>query len=234
MNYVGNGAVEVADYAPVSPGFGSTSLANDIALQIGALGTASNGRTLSISGSYTELDSRGVSNQLPLYLWGKVAVASEAAPTITPSGGVSGNVLSGVGILVRNALTDINSLVHAVNHEATLSVDNDTPIVTPSLTVTQDGCLILLYLSYQSVTTSLDDYDPGGAAWTPRIYDSTTVGNNQTIAVYSLQQTTATNIAGSSINVNGPVSSTTARAVIIALNPGTISATAIFPWLRAA
>lgn len=232
ISYVSTGTVVEADNAAVNPAYGSTSLANDVALIIGAMQTGSTGRSLAISGTYSQLDARGVSGQQPLYLWAKVAGAGETAPTVTPSGGAAGNVVQSYGILLRGAMTDMNNIVHNVAHTASLGVDNDTPIDTPALTITQDNCMLFLYLSCQGTISSLDDYDPGPGVWTPQVYAATATGNNQTVALYSCLQTTAANIPVSSITANGGASGT-ARAVLVALQPGTLQSMAAFPWLRA-
>jgi hypothetical protein len=233
IQYISNGAVVEADNASVSPGPGVVTVAGDVMLAFGGLNAFSSGRTLSCSG-YTTLEERGVSGNMPMSLFGKVCGAGEANPTIVPNGGASGNVLQGVAMLLRGARQDMATIKNNSSHASTINASADNDIVTPALTITENNCLVFLLVNYGIAATNLDDFTPGVGTWTQTIFDATTVGDNNTIAVYQSLQTTATNIPASTLNVLGvSAPGSTARAILIALRAEPTTTLVAFPWLRA-
>lgn len=214
INHVSTGTVVEADNASVSPGFGSTAQADDIAIVIATLTTGTTGRTLACA-DYTTLASYGGSSQQPVYIFATVAAASEANPTVTVVGGASGDVVQAVGLLLRGARTDTGTLLHVSGSKATTSASSSKAIDTPALTITEDGCFILEVVNYQLNSTALST--PSG--FTQSVFSSTTTGSNQTLAVNKQLQTTATNIAASTITISGQATGVTARVLSVAIRP---------------
>lgn len=218
LTYVGNGTTVEADNATVTPDFGSTAQASDIALAFGAIRTGTTGRTLSASG-YSTIASYGGSGQQPMYLFGKVAAASEAAPSVVPAGGAAGDVVQAVGILLRGAMTNLASIVHS-SATSSNSSSASTPINTPALTITEDNCLVLVLVTYQLDATSFGAFDPAAGTWEQKVFTSTTTGGNQAIAVYVSEQTTAASLSASTISISGQATGVTARVLAVALRAG--------------
>lgn len=216
ISIVAAGTVSDADNASVSPAYGATPQAGDIGIVYGALRTATSGRTLSCSG-YSTLDSFGASSQQPMYVFAKGLAAGEGAPTVTPSGGVAGNVLQAVTLLLRNT-APAATILHNQGHKTTTGANSSTPIQTAELAVTEDDCLIVALVSYQLDCTSLGNFNPlGDGNWTLQRFASTTTGSNQAIAVYTRLQTTATNIPASTIAITGQSTGVVARTILVAL-----------------
>lgn len=211
------GSVAEANASSISPAYGATPQSNDVGLALGFLRAATAGRTLTCSG-YTTVDSFGASSQQPMYAFAKLLSAAEGSPTIVPVGSAAGEVLQGVTLLLRNTEIVIGSLLHNAQHKTTTGANSSTPIVTPALAVTQDDCLIILAVSYQLDCTSFGSYNPNADGnWTQQVFASTPTGNNQAIAIYTRLQTTATNIAASTITITGQATGVTARTTIIAV-----------------
>lgn len=214
IEHVSTGTVVEADNASVSPGFGSTAQADDIPIVIASLTTGTTGRTLACAG-YTTIASYGGSSQQPVYIFAKVAAASEANATVTVAGGSSGDVVQAVGLLLRGARADTGTLLHVSASKATTSANSSKAIDTPALTITEDGCFVLEVVNYQLNCTALSA--PSG--FTQSVFSSTTTGTNQTLAVNKQLQTTATNIAATTggITITGQATGVTARVLAVAL-----------------
>jgi hypothetical protein len=219
--YVATGSVAENDAAAVTPAYGATPQADDVGLVMGFLRAHQSGRSLTCSG-YTLIDSFGFNGQEPLGIFGKVLTAAEGPPTLVPVGAAAGDVLQALTILLRSAELPISALLHVAGHKSTTGANNSTPILTPAITVTQDNCLIVLMVIYQADCTSMGAYNPNGdGAWTQRAFQSTITGNNQSIAVYTRLQTTAANIAASTITISGQTQPLLARTIAVALKANT-------------
>lgn len=214
---IGLGSVVEADNAAITTAFGATSVNNDTVLTFGALRTGTAGRTISVPGDYTTIATFGASSQQPMILAAKTVAAAASSPVLTPLNGVATNVLQGVGELLRNLRQDAATLVHAGANKSTTGAFSGVPITTPALVVTEDDCLLRLYVSYQDDCTDMGTFNPGAAgAWTRIVFAPTTTGLDQTIAVYELQQSTATNVAAGTIAITGG-SAALARVMLVAL-----------------
>lgn len=216
ISLVATGTTVEADNASVTPGFGATAQANDIGLTLAFLRTAASGRTLTCAGNAT-LDSFGASSQQPMYAFAKTLGAAEGGPTVVPVGSVAGNVLQAVTLLLRGAEQNVSNLLHVAAHKTTTGANSSVAIQTPALTITEDDCLLVLAVTYQLDCTSMGTFNPGGGAWTQSKFTSTTTGSNQAIAVYTQLQTTATNIAASTVSISGQATGVTARTMLLAL-----------------
>lgn len=219
ISVVNTGSVSVADNAAVSPALGVTTNSGDLVLVFASLTTAASGRTLSCSG-YTPIASFGAGNQQPLYVFAKIASAAEGNPTVTPAGSVAGNVLQAVAMVLRNTDPAVGSVLHVSHNQTTLSANNSTPINVPDLTVTEDDCLTLSVVTYQSQCSDFSTYDPNGdGGWTRRVFAVTTTGSDQTLAVYTKLQTTATAVLSDTLTITGQATGFTARAISLAIRP---------------
>jgi hypothetical protein len=216
IEIVAVGTVSEANNASVSPAYGATPQASDVGIALGLIRAASAGRTLACSG-YSTIDTFGASSQQPMYAFAKTLSAAEGAPTITPSGGASGDVLQAVSLLLRNTASAA-TILHNQGHKTTTGASSSVPIVTPILEVTEDNCLIVMVVTYQLDCSSFGNYNPlGDGNWTLQRFASTTTGNNQAIAVYSRLQTTATSIPASTVTISGQSTGVVARTMAIAL-----------------
>lgn len=218
ISIVATGTVAEANAVSISPAYGASPQSNDVGLAFGFLRAATAGRTLTCSG-YTTADSFGASSQQPMYAFAKLLSAAEGSPTIVPVGSAAGEVLQGVTLLLRNTETVIASLVHGTpQHKTTTGANSSTAIATPALTVTQDDCLIIVAVSYQLDCSALGNYNPNADGnWTQQVFAATVTGNNQTIAIYTRLQTTAANIAASTIAITGQSTGVTARTIVFAV-----------------
>jgi hypothetical protein len=218
IEYIATGSVVEANYAPVTVAYGATPQAGDLGLIFAFIQTGSAGKTLACNNGFTLLDSFGASSQQPMYVFGKILSAAETGAIITPSGGASGNVVQAFTVLLRNTAGPISSVVHSFAHKSTTGASQTNAILTPALTMTQDDCIAFLAVSFQLDSTGMGTFNPGGAgAWTQRKHQSTTTGNNQSIALYSSLQTTAANIAASTLAVTGQATGVTARTIAISI-----------------
>lgn len=216
IQLVAVGTVAEANNASISPSYGAPPQANDVGLVFGFLRTGGSGRTLSCS--YTTVDSFGASSQQPMYVFAKLLSAAEGSPTVVPVGTTSGNVVQGCTLLLRNTESSMASLLHNAQHKTTTGANSSTPIQTPAIQVTQDDCLIVLAVSFQLDCTALGNYNPNGDGnWTQQAFQTTTTGDNQAIALYTRLQTTAANIAASTIAITGQSTGVTARTIAIAV-----------------
>jgi hypothetical protein len=143
-------------------------------------------------------------------LLGRIASASESAPTITFSGGVSLATTSAQMAAFRGASSDLTTIVA---HSATQLNGSAQNIAIPALTVTTDNCMVLTAAWKQDDWTSVDLR----AGRVELDEPDSTLGDDQGIVWDFFFQPAAANVASSSFTVNGGASAIS-RAVVVALN----------------
>lgn len=210
------GAVATANNASVTPAYGDTPQLGDMGIVVATMRAGSAGRSLAVSG-YTQLAVFGSNSQSPLYFFAKSLTAAEGNPTVVPTGGASGEVVQAVAILLRDTEPSVASLLHVAQNKSTTGASSSNPIVTPAATITQNDCLLIMAATYQDDATNFGSFNPGGAgAWTRDTFSATTTGNDQTLAVWTKLQTTATSIPASTVSITGG-SAVLARTTLVAL-----------------
>lgn len=224
IQIVGTGTTVEGDCTSVSPAWPSTPQANDVGIVVGAVRAHVANRTAdaspAVGSDFTVLRSYGANGSQPFYVWGKELAAGEGAATVVPSGCTAGDVVQAFTILIRNSYQPFASLVLATAVQATSNALSGTPIGTPALTIGSDDCLVLVLVSYQNDSSSIGNFTPFGSPdQVAAVFTSTTTGNDQSVAAYLHLQSTASNIAASSITTNG--ASGLARVIIIALKAKT-------------
>jgi hypothetical protein len=205
--YVAVGAASHANNAAVTPALYSGATTGDLMLCWSAMGKTS--ATLAINNGWQRMV--GLANAV---LWGKVHDGSETAPTVTPSGGASGDMVSAYTFGWRNMVTDIdNVLIDFADWTSTANAQSIRypPLPTPGW----PGC-VLLYLGWKlDFWTSITM--PGGV--TTILSATTSTGNENGItAGYIIQTVPSANTSGT-ITVSGG-SSQPHKGMIVALAPG--------------
>jgi hypothetical protein len=188
-SFIGVGSGPSADNTVgVSPTVHASTATGDILFLL-ASGPAT--RTLAVTG-YTELWSQSGAGSTT-YLMGKVAGASESAPTVQFSGG-AGGIIAQLATFRGGTIT-----AHATG---TFSTGTATNITFPSLTISQANTLaLILGVKRAGGWTSVDNVSGFTEIAEP---DNGTQG-----IVWNYQiQTTATNVTGSTWTVNGGASGT--------------------------
>lgn len=215
IELVAAGSVATANNAAVTPAFGDTAENGDVGLVVATMRAGAAGRSLSVSG-YTQLAVFGANSQSPLYFFAKDLTAGAGNPTVTPTGGASGEVVQAVALLLRGA-APVASILHVAQNKSTSGASSSNPIVTSAATITLDDCLVITAVTYQDDATNFGAYNPGGGgAWDREVFSATTTGNDNTLAVWVNLQTTAENIPTSTVSITGG-SAVLARTTTIAL-----------------
>lgn len=216
---VSSGTPAFANNANVNAAFGSTSIANQIALLFGGSKAASF-VTLGASSGYTDYADR-TSNAQTIEIFGKVAVAGETFGQIVPSGGATGDNIGGVGMLLSGC-----NIASPVGNSASTSGTSATAVTTPALTVANDGSIIILAVTLGGAFTATGAFNPNGTGnWSRPIFvvDTSIPGNHQTLAVYYTIQTAKANITAGSFAVTATADgSVQIRTVMLAINPAAL------------
>jgi hypothetical protein len=217
IEYVSNGSVVEANATSVTPGYGATAVAGDLLLTYATVRTATAGRTLTCAGT-TTLRSFGASSQQPMYLFAKIATGGETlSPAVVPVGAAAGEVVQAVSMILRNTLGDLSTVLHAGANKTTTTAGTGLPIQTAAIEVTQPNCILLNLVSFQRASSAMGNFDPNGTgAWDRPVYQSTTTGNDQSIAVYKAQQTAASSILAGTLTVTQSTA-VIARTMVVAL-----------------
>lgn len=217
ITHVSTGTVVEANAASVTPGYGATAQAGDLLLTYATIRAATAGRTLTCAGT-TTLRDFGASSQTPCYLFAKIAVGGEtSSPAVVPVGAASGETVQAVGFILRNTLGDLASVVHVGANKTTSTAGTGLPIQTAALAVTQPNCILLNLVSFQRASSAMGNFDPNSDGnWDRPVYQSTTLGNDQSIAIYTRQQTTAQSILGGTLTVTQSTAAL-ARTMLVAL-----------------
>jgi len=154
----------------------------------------------------------------------KVHSGSESAPTITPSGGASGDTVSAVTFGLRGTPTTLTDLNDMVVDSVTQLNSSAANIAYPGLyTRQQEGCVFLLIAWKQDDYTSVAV--PSG--WTEMVEASTTTGNDQSLYIaYQIQTTPAVANDGSLVVTGGASAISRASAFALAAGYQTFTASA--------
>lgn len=205
--YVAAGTPAHADNAAVSPSIFAGATTGDSIFVLAAIRSSGTG-TLTTPTGYTRLPVWLSTDNMQLYV--KVHSGSESAPTITPSGGSSGDTVSAVTFGFRGtpvSLADPSDMVFMSLAQLNGSAAN---IAWPGLYPRQlEGCVIL------GLGWKQDDYTsvaPG--VWTEAVEASSTTGNDQSLYVAYQIQTTPTVINEGSWVVTGGASAISRSAVV--------------------
>lgn len=202
ISIVAAGAFSFANNAAVTPSLGGTSLANDLAVVLGGICAAGTGDSFATPSGYTQDDVNGGSTAHQQYAWHKIAGASEANPTITPSGGATNDVMAAAALLLRGV--DTITPIHA--HRATAAFYSASPMNTPTLTVANDNCCVLAMVFWNGTASAFGNFDPNSdGAWTvATAFASQTFGSQSLCGrIYSRIQTAHADIAASTVAATG-------------------------------
>jgi len=210
--YVAAGTPAHADNAAVAPSIFAGATAGDAIFVLAAIRSSGTG-TLTTPSGYTRLPVWNSTDNVQLYV--KVHSGSESAPTITPSGGSSGDTVSAVTFGFRGTPTTLSDLSDMVVTSLTQLNSSAANIAWPGLYPKyQEGCVIL------GLAWKQDDYTsvaPG--VWTESVEASTTTGNDQSLYVaYQIQTTPAVVNEGSWVVTGG--ASAISRAAVVAIAGG--------------
>lgn len=198
ITYGAVGTAAHGDNAAVSPGLpGSLAQFN---LIVGFTAIRNTAATANTPTGYTTLADFG-----HVKLIGKIAAASESAPSCTYSGGSAGDTTSAQLIRLAGAFYDINNLVVAKAGAHNTSAQN---VAYPGLTITTRDCIVI-YLAWKQ-----DDYTSAASPGTEIAEASTTTGNDQSLTWAYTIQTTAAHIAPGSFTITGGASAVSMGAVV--------------------
>jgi hypothetical protein len=198
--FVAAGTPATGDNASVTPGLPAGIGTGDLLLVFAAIRNSPNGQPTAPDGYVTLLDATNVK------LFGKPASASESAPIVPFTGGVSGATTQaemaafrGVAPAVLNSSAQLNASAQNVAY--------------PALTVPSDNAVVL-YLGWKQ-----DDWTSvatiAGATEIGEV--STTTGDDAGIVWDYVIQTTAADISSGSFTVTGGASAIS-RGAVVALN----------------
>jgi hypothetical protein len=225
VSFVNAGTAAHADNAAVVPGLPAGIQAGDLMLCLAASRNTSV-FTGGMNNGWTFVEFPTDPN---VRLFGKIATASESAPTVSfVAGGGAGDTSSAQIAAFRGAFGPIATLVVDRIGQANASAQN---IAYPALSVTEDGLLILYYGQKADDWTSVTS--PGTEIGEP----SSTLGNDQGLVWSWQNQGVAANIAAGSFTVTGGASAVS-KGAVYALRPGdlvqtdTITPTLSSWWLK--
>ena len=213
--FVAAGAGSSADNAAVSPALYAGNTAGDLIVVVAAIRSSGAG-TLVTPTEYTRLTRAfGATDNVQVFV--KVHDGTEAAPTVTPSGGAAGDTVSAVTIGLRGTPTTLTNLDDIVVAALSQLNGSATNIAYPGLyTKTQEGCIFLMVGWRQDDYTSIAP--PAG--FTEAVEVSTTTGNDQGLYVaYQIQTTPAVVNEGSMVVTTGG-GAAISRGALIALAAG--------------
>lgn len=178
------------DTTAITPGLPSYSTGDALFLVASSRYNSSGPATFATPSGYSLLKSHISAGNSNLYLWVKKAGASEAAPTLTPSGGSgSGTVIAFMFSASGGDVDNLASIVDVVqtNTDASADINAEVPAITP----TEDNCLVLA-VGHWSDNLGLSSNPAGYSAVGSAVRSE---GADATLAVAYAIQTTATTIA---------------------------------------
>ncbi len=201
-----NGTAAHADNASVTPTMPASYSAGQLILIFAAIRNTA--ATVNTPSGWTRLWSGGTN----VALFGKLAASgADPDPTITVSGGSSGDTVSArTARFAMGTLTDLTNIVVASATQLNPSAQN---IAYPGLPLRPDN-LLVLYLGWKQ-----DDWTSVAAisGASEIMDDSSTTGNDQGIVMDRVVQTTAATILPGEFTVTGGVSAISRGAVVALL-----------------
>jgi hypothetical protein len=219
--FVSQGTAAHAVNANVTPGMPASTMAGDLLLAYAAIRNSGSGTPNTPTG-YTLM-----ANLSNARLFAKIHSGSEVAPTISFTGGASGQETSAQMCAFRGAAAILEALSMQLNSSA-------QNIAYPALEVQVNNCVILWIGWKMEDWTSVDTL--AGAL---EIGDPATVGggNGQGIVWDFAIQSTATAVNAGSFIVNGPPAAISRAAVMAfrangASQTGSITPTLTTTWLK--
>lgn len=199
-----SGTPSLVNNANATAALGGTTLANDVAVAWAPACTATTGHTIGTPSGYTP-DKSDTSAGVMTYEFHKVAGAGESNPVMVPSGFVANDICGAAGAILRGI--DTTNVVHVSGSSATPAANSSTtPIVTPALTVTNPGCLIIMFVLWGGPGSAFGNYNPNADGnWTTLSAFTvlTTASVSLAVQAYYRIQTTAANISASTITLTG-------------------------------
>lgn len=213
--YVAAGTGATGNNASLNPGMPAGWAQGDLLLLFASIRNSGTG-TVDTPSGWTSLVASGNAA-----IFGRIARATDAAPTVTFTGGAAGaDTLAQIAAL-RGTDQDITTVAHASQAQLNGSAQN---IAYPALTVTTPGCAIVYAGWKQDDWTSV-----ATIAGATEISDSvfSTAGSDAGEVWDYVIQTTAANISGGSFAVTGGASAIS-RGITLALRPYQAPTTASF------
>lgn len=220
--YINAGTASHADNASVTPGApaGMTLDNREMSIMLAAIRSTS-GTVVTPTG-WAALPGCDLTHVKVLYRWYRTGEAGSATPTVTVTGGAAGDTVSAVIIGVRNVspyaggcTTSVLPLAgKASPTAATQSNSSATNVATPAYRVHRNNCLVLAFGWKQDDWTSRTAI----TGFTESVDVTTTTGNDQSLMIDYVVQTTATDIAALSSTVTGGASAIS-KSLVIALRP---------------
>lgn len=171
--------------------------------------------SMTTSDGYTSLVERTTST---MKLWGKVAGASESNPTFTHTNTSANNPWGACVIQVTGADTsDLGAIVHASSTRYDSSV---TTCTFDGLTITENGVLLI---DFAGIIASRTVSETSSPAYTERVDNATTLGNDATIFVQSRVQTSATNTGTHTAELDSTAANSTMTVALLPAASGSVS-----------
>lgn len=203
ITLVGSGAGSFSANAvppgAVGPGLPAGMAVGDLMVMNAAIRNSGTGTVLAPTG-WTELIAFGNHS-----LFGKYFAATDTAPTVHFAGEVANATIGAKIHAFRDAALTPVTHIEQLNGSA-------QNIAYPALTVPADEMLILLATWKQDAWTSI----AAPAVWTEIGDSPSTSGDDESLGMDYQIQTTATNVAASSVTVTGGISAIS-RAIVAAL-----------------
>lgn len=211
--FVAAGTVDHDDNAAVTPGLPAGMAAGDLMLIFAAIRSSGTG-TVNTPTGYTRLPVWTTTDNVQLFA--KVHSGSESGPTVTFTGGSSGDTTSAQMLAFRNMPTTLEDLADLVVTSTTLLNASAADILFPSVFPQRvPGCVVLYLAWKQDDWTSVAQ--PSG--FTEAIDTSSTTGNDQGIVGgYQIQTTPASAGAFTPVVTGG--ASAISRSAMVALSGG--------------
>lgn len=209
ITYVAIGAAASANNASVVPALPTGWAAGDLLLVFASIRNSGTG-TVDTPAGWNNLVTTG-----NFTLLGRHAESGDTAPTVTFTGGVANATTLAQCLAVRGTNKSIGSVVHASATQ--LNGASSTTVLTPGLTVTEDGCIVLVAGWKQTTWTSVSTF--GGAT---EISDtSISTGDDAAMFIDYVIETDASNLASNGVSVTGAGASAISRAIVVAIRPYT-------------
>lgn len=215
ITYVGAGTAAHGNNVSVTPTLHASSTTGDLLLVFdGERGTSA---TCADSlAEYTQLGSVTAASHTATVL-ARAHDGSEGDPQINITAGTVTSH-SAVAVTIRGAVTTLTGSPAACLDGAIQTQSNggsDLTIEYPALTVTNDNCIVFLFVKLN------DDLNGGSfdtpAGFTPIGPWDTTLGADHAFQIYYQIQTTATNISAGTVTASGGTVAAVSQAMIFAI-----------------
>jgi hypothetical protein len=205
---------------PSGPNWTDGSAAGYLIVYLHILTCDDAGEAITTPNGYTILEqanSAGGGVRCTVTLYGKIATASESAPSFVLTGGGAGDAQGAVSFAYSGTHQTIASVIAHTNETS----GSGTGLNHAALTVTTPNCMILAAAGKSgagALWTSVATLTTDALSWSEIVDSTNNSGDDMNIVADDVVETTATSISAGSWTVTGDISARWA-SIIVAIQP---------------